>query len=126
MIDPRISLLGVVPQTQSGATTANIFQSNLNNAQNRSIAQQQAEQQAALAPFFQQQQQQAVDINSQAIAREDEAQKMSNKHKVGQLVKSRITGGDLPGAIKFLQDASTNATAQGVTDTREIDSWISE
>ena len=101
MIDPRISLAGVVP---SNAPALQLFNNALTSASNRSIAQEQAARQAELQPLLMQQNQQAVDQNQLAISQAREANRLSSIHETGQRIRPLLESGNVAGAQAFLID----------------------
>lgn len=129
-IDARISLAGIVPQTQSAQTVSNIFQSNLNNAQNRRINEQQAQQQAALQPFretllanqagLSTAQQPALLQQAELAASPEQQQasfdEISNKIRTtaAQRLKPFLDANDVVGANAELDTAINTLTQKGV------------
>lgn len=129
-IDPRISLAGIVPQTQSGQTVSNIFQTNLNNAQNRRINEQQAQQQAALQPFREtllanqaglSTAQQPALLQQAALAASPEQQQVSFdeisttiRTTAAQRLKPFLDANDVAGANAELDTAINTLTQKGV------------
>jgi len=124
-IDPRISLAGIVPQTQSAQTVSNIFQSNLNNAQNRRANEQNIQQQAALQPFQLQQAQQIEAAGEQSAAFEAENANIRSLVEAGVPLKSFLESGDNEGAVQFLQNRRAEITARG-GDTAQTDGALNQ
>lgn len=101
MIDPRISLAGVVP---SNAPALQLFNNALTSASNRAIAQDQAARQAQLQPLLMQQQQQSIDRNQQQISGDREISRLNAIHETGQRIKPLLEAGNTQQAQAFLMN----------------------
>ena len=126
MIDPRISMMGVVPTVEQPSVALNTFQNMLSQSQNRRVSEGQEQRAQDLAPSTLQQNQQAVEMNNLNIANQTGDAKLKGKYQVGQHIKQQLANGDVEGAASFLEQAVLNGRNSGLTDTSEIDSWIQD
>ena len=110
MIDPRISLAAQAPDLNS---SFQMFQSALNNAQNRKVSQQQLEQSAALQPGVLEQQGQVIDANTQAANVEAQNQNLVSIAATIPELRGFISKGDSLGALAFLQRRKESLVSQG-------------
>ena len=110
MIDPRISLAAQAPDLNS---SFQMFQSALNNAQNRKASQQQLEQSAALQPGVLKQQGQVIDANTQAANVEAQNQNLVSIAATIPELRGFISKGDSLGALAFLQRRKESLASQG-------------
>ena len=101
MIDPRISLGVQVPDSSQAI---NIFENALMNSTNRGLVQAQEQRAQELAPFQLQQAQQNVDINTQNLNQNRDAQRLQNLHVTGQRLKPLIESGNIQAAQQFMRD----------------------
>ncbi len=107
-IDPRISLALQLPETQTATQVSNIFQNNLNQAQNRRVSEQQFDQQQIINPLNAQILQQRATAGQGELETGVEERTLRLISESGNLLKPVIESGNNEQALSMLNNLRTD------------------